>query len=295
MSEPAITVTLLGTGSPRPHPRRFSQSTLVEAGGHRLLIDCGRGAVHRLGQLEVPLGEVGPVFLTHLHSDHVIALADLWITGWHLPPTWRTGPFEVYGPSGTRRMLDNLEAAYSVDRYVRIADEGLSTDGIALDVTDIAEGPVWERDGVAVEAIRVEHWPGPDAPASFGYRISHAGRSVVFSGDTRKSEHLAEAARGADLFVHEVAITPPDAPTGDAGPQGARILGHHTSPQQAGEVFSIAQPRLAVYSHIIQWRGTTDDDLLAQTSETYDGRVVVGEDLMRITIGDEVDLTRQPA
>jgi ribonuclease Z len=294
MAEPQITVTLLGTGSPRPIPRRFSQSTLVEAGGRRLLIDCGRGAVPRLGELEVPLGEVGPVFLTHLHSDHVISLPDLWITGWHLPPTWRTGSFEVYGPTGTREMCQHLEAAYAVDRRVRMEDEGLSGDGIALDVTDIEEGAVWERDGVSVDAIRVEHWPQDDAPPSFGYRVSYAGRSVVFSGDTRKSEHLAEAARGADVFVHEVAFTPSDAPTGDAGAQGARILGHHTSPQQAGEVFAIAQPRLAVYSHIIQWRGATDDDLLTQTRETYDGRVIVGEDLMRIEIGDEIEVSQLP-
>jgi ribonuclease Z len=77
----SITVPLLGTGSPGHGGTRFSQSTLVEMGEHRLLIDCGRGAVQRLGQLEVPLDEIGPVFLTHLHSDHVIALPELWITG----------------------------------------------------------------------------------------------------------------------------------------------------------------------------------------------------------------------
>lgn len=294
MSAP-ITVTLLGTGSPRPSARRFSQSTLVEAGGHRLLVDCGRGAVLRLGQLEVPLGEVGPVFLTHLHSDHVIALPDLWITGWHLPPSWRQRPFEVYGPAGTREMLEHLEAAYAVDRHIRTEDEGLGPEGIALDVADVDEGPVWERDGVSVEAIRVDHWPQPDAPGSLGYRVSYEGRSVVFSGDTRKSEHLAEAARGADLLIHEVALTGTDGAAGFAGPQGARILAHHTSPQQAGEVFAIARPRLAVYSHVIQWHGASDDDLLAQTRESYDGRVIVGEDLMRITVGDEIEVEQLTA
>lgn len=286
----SITVTLLGTGSPRPSATRFSQSTLVEAGGHRLLIDCGRGAVQRLGQLEVPLGEVGPVFLTHLHSDHVIALPDLWITGWHLPPTWRERAFEVYGPAGTRAMFGHLEAAYEVDRRVRTVDEGLGPEGIALDVTDVDEGPVWECDGVTVEAIRVAHWPQPDAPVSLGYRVVHGGHSVVFSGDTRKSEHLAEAARGADLLIHEVAGMPAGSPAPEPGTQGARILGHHTSPQQAGEVFALAGPRLAVYSHIIQWRGVTDRELLTQTSETYDGNVIVGQDLMRITVGDEIEV-----
>ena len=185
-------------------------------------------------------------------------------------------------------MFDHLEATYEVDRRVRTEDEGLGPESIPLDVTDVHEGPVWERYGVSVEAIRVDHWPQQAAPVSLGYRVVHGGHSVVFLGDTRKFEHLAEAARGADLFIHEVAGMPTGTPAPEPRTRRARILGHHTSPQQAGEVFAIARPRLAVYSYIIPWRGVTDRELLKQTSETYDGSVIVGRDLMGITIGDEI-------
>src|SRR3982751_3585950 len=87
-----LKVTLLGTGSPNPQADRFSMSTLVEAGGTRLLIDAGRGSSVRLWQLGVSLGSIDAVFLTHFHSDHTIGLPDLWLTGWIDTP---------YGPRHT--------------------------------------------------------------------------------------------------------------------------------------------------------------------------------------------------
>ena len=78
-----ITVTLLGSGGgPNPNPNRFGPSILVQAGGQTLLFDCGRGASIRLAQLGILLGQVRNAFLTHLHSDHIIGLPDLYLTGW---------------------------------------------------------------------------------------------------------------------------------------------------------------------------------------------------------------------
>src|SRR3982750_995575 len=77
-------VTLLGTGSPPLSLTRFGPSILVEAGDQTLVFDVGRGAAQRLAQLGVPLDKIDAIFLTHLHSDHVIGLPDLWLTGWIL-------------------------------------------------------------------------------------------------------------------------------------------------------------------------------------------------------------------
>jgi Metallo-beta-lactamase superfamily len=79
-----LKVTLLGTGYPQPRMDRFGPSILVEAGKERLLFDCGRGAAQRLEQIRVPFAEVSALFLTHLHSDHVVGIPDLWLTGWIL-------------------------------------------------------------------------------------------------------------------------------------------------------------------------------------------------------------------
>src|SRR5580704_3715653 len=74
-------VTLIGTGSPIPRPDRFGPSTLVEAGGQKLLFDAGRGAPIRLWQVKVPLSKIDVLFITHYHSDHTSGIADLWLTG----------------------------------------------------------------------------------------------------------------------------------------------------------------------------------------------------------------------
>ena len=82
----------------------FGPGVLVEAGGQKLLIDCGRGTTQRLLQAGLRLGQVDALFLTHLHSDHVVGIPDLWLTGWlDVPYAQRKGPFRVYGPGARAR------------------------------------------------------------------------------------------------------------------------------------------------------------------------------------------------
>ena len=78
----AFRVTLLGTGGPPPIMDRFGPSTLVEAGTEKFLFDGGRGSLQRLFQLGIPFSAINGLFLTHLHSDHVVGIPDLWLTGW---------------------------------------------------------------------------------------------------------------------------------------------------------------------------------------------------------------------
>src|SRR5690242_6119929 len=99
---PNFRLTLLGTGSPALSETRFGPSILVEAGDQRLVFDAGRGAAQRLQQLGVPFDRIDAIFLTHLHSDHVVGLPDLWLTGWILGR--RTVPWELVGPTGTAAM-----------------------------------------------------------------------------------------------------------------------------------------------------------------------------------------------
>lgn len=196
--EPAITVTLLGTGSPVPRVDRAGPATLVEAGGERLLFDCGRGAAQRLWQRQVPLSAITGVFLTHLHSDHVVGLPDLWLTGW-LPTPYggRARPLALWGPRGTRNLAAGLREAYAADVRIRHEGEGLPLAGVVLTATDVAPGVVFERGGVRVTAFAVDH--GPRIKPAFGYRIDYDGHAVVISGDTHGNDNLVRHARGADV------------------------------------------------------------------------------------------------
>ncbi|HEY1950660.1 MAG TPA: MBL fold metallo-hydrolase [Bryobacteraceae bacterium] len=288
-----LKVTLLGTGSPIPLIERFGPSSLVEAGPEKLLIDCGRGATVRLWQRHVPLGAVTGVFLTHLHSDHVVGIPDLWLTGW-LPPPFghRAGAFQIWGPIGTKELMANLKKAFATDIRFRMAD-GIPREGAAVLAQDLTQGPVFERNGVKVTAFEVDH---ATAKPAFGYRIDYGGHSVVFSGDTRLNENLIHFSKGADVLIHEVAWARPELLKKS---EAARIIiGLHTTPEEAGTVFTRVNPRLAVYSHVVlvttdpAFTEPTSADVLKLTRKTYDGPLEMGEDLMTIRIGDKIDVRR---
>ncbi len=281
-------VTLLGTGSPQPVPNRFGPGTLVQAGGQTLLFDCGRGVTQRLFQLGVKLGAANRLFLTHLHSDHTVGIPDLWLTGW-LEPSWgqRKGAFQVFGPAGTRNMMENLEKAYEWDIKTRIADQKLAKENVAVVVTEIEEGIVYDHDGVKVTAFEVNH--GDLVKPAFGFRIDYGGRSAVISGDTRFNENLIKHATGTDLLIHQVAAVRPELL---ASPVFQVILAHHTKPEEAGIVFSRTKPKLAVFYHF-SLLGTpkvppmTEQEVVELTRKNYSGPLMVGEDLMAFRIARE--------
>jgi ribonuclease Z len=268
---------------------RFGPSTLVEAGGQKYIFDAGRGALQRLAQLGVRWQDIEGVFLTHLHSDHVVGFPDLWLTGWLIVPG-RSVPLRVWGPAGTIAMMSHLQQAYEYDIRIRIQNDGASPEGVALLVKDISEGVVYERSGVKGTAFEGDH--APVKPA-FGYRIDYAGRSVVLSGDTRVSENLIRHAQGVDLLVHEV-FAPATLERAGVPPARAKnIIDYHTTPEQAGKVFTRLKPKLAVYSHICM-PTATEQDLLPATRKTYTGPLQLGEDLMAIEVGETIEV-RKPA
>jgi ribonuclease Z len=280
-------VTLLGTGCPPAVMNRFGPSTLIEAGDQKLLFDAGRGALQRLVQIGVPWQAVQGVFLTHLHSDHVVGFPDLWLSGWLIAPG-RSVALPVWGPRGTRNMMSHLQQAFEYDIRIRSANDGVALDGVMLRVQDISEGVVYDKGGVKVTAFEVDH--APVKPA-YGYRIDYAGRSVVLSGDTRVSEKLVRYAQGVDVLVHEVFAPETLQRAGVPADRAKRIVDYHTTPEQAGAVFARVKPKLAVYSHICM-PAATENDLLPPTRKTYNGPVELGEDLMVIEVGQQPSVRR---
>ena len=279
-----IRVTLLGTGSPRPLMDRFGPSILVEAGGEKLIFDVGRGAMQRLFQLDVSYADVTGVFLTHLHSDHIVGLPDLWLTGWIISN--RTTPLSLWGPTGTRRMAANLERAFTFDRDIRVREGKVPVAGGQIDAHDISQQVVFDRGGVKVTSFLVDH--GMVRPA-LGYRVDAGSRSVVLSGDTRYSPNLIRHAKGVDLLIHEVGAA--SAEELRRNENSRTIIAHHTTPERAAQLFNEVRPKLAVFSHIVL-RDISVEDVMRTTRQTYAGPLQLGEDLMRFHVGDEVTIER---
>ena len=154
-----------------------------------------------------------------------------------------------------------------------------------MESTEIVAGVVYEAGGVTITAFKVDH--GGEQLAAFGYRIDYDGRSAVLSGDTTFNENLISHAQGADLLVHEVTHGMGE---GFERANLERIRRNHTVPEDAAIVFARTRPKLAVYTHLLLFGEATPDDLIPATRPGYDGPLVVGEDLMRFDIGDEVSI-----
>lgn len=277
-----LRVVLLGTGSPPPTMQRFGPATLVTAGGRHFLFDAGRGATQRLWQRNIPVGRIEALLVTHLHSDHVVGIPDVWLTGWlDSPFGTRSGAFRVFGPAGTSRMMEHLRLAYDWDVRTRIEDQGLPEASVRIDARDIGEGIVFDEGGVRIMAFKTDH--GDKIDPTLGYRVDFGGLSAVVSGDTRYSETLIRHSRGVDILVHSVGAARPELIA--AAPMWGKIMAHHIEPEDAGRVFAAARPKMAAFTHIVTLTNgrippVTPEEILERTRTTYDGPLVVGVDQM---------------
>jgi ribonuclease Z len=293
LDESNLHVILLGTASgPTINAQRAGISTLVLAGTEKLLFDCGRGLTTSLARLSISASAITEVFLTHLHSDHVISLPELYLFPW--ASQGRKTPLQVWGPRGTKSMMNHLQEAFAFDIHIRRdVDEKFSPDGVKVISMDIGEGIVHDANDVKVTAFLVDH--GPVKP-SFGYRVDYRGRSVVISGDTKPSENLVTHSKGADVLIHEVGRSKQDPAligpldeilpggSGNTRRQAKIIAEHHTDAAEAARIFQRVNPKLAVFSHANPSRAET----LATVRQIYEGPVEFGTDLMRIDIGNQI-------
>jgi ribonuclease Z len=282
---PQITIRHLGT-APGP-PVRVGWagiSTLIEAGGQRFLFDAGYGSLARLVESGLPMDGVTKVFLTHLHSDHVADLPAFLLLPWSAPSE-RDVPLEIWGPAGTTEMMRHLQETFAFDIHVRRdLDEKVSAKGIEVIARDIQEGVIYNQNGVKITAFLVDH--GAVKPA-FGYRVDYAGRSVALSGDTRPNDNLVAVSKGVDVLIHEAIDEVSLRKLVPSERLFRAIVAHHTTPEQAADIFRRVGPRLAVFSHAQGGPAVVD-----RTRRSYPGRVEMGEDLMVIEIGEEVVVRR---
>ncbi|MGA7340645.1 MAG: MBL fold metallo-hydrolase [Terracidiphilus sp.] len=278
---PAQTVvTLVGTGGPELTPERLGEATLIQTGGQTLLFDAGRGVLDGLYQSRIPPQQVTRIFLTHLHSDHIEGLPGLWITPWFL--LGRTTPLEIWGPPGTAAMVAGMRAMFAHDLESR-PNANLSRESLDIRVHEIGPGLVYDRDGLRVTAIPVEHGDGNPA---FAYRVDTSDSAILLTGDCTLSGALAKATGPLDLTIANVAAAGADL---QAVPRLKPILAKLMSPEQAAQLFRNTAPRLAVYSHIVKkgLAGAAGDSRIVERTRAagYSGPLLMGTDHTRIVLG----------
>jgi ribonuclease Z len=284
-AQEAIKVTLLGTGGPEYFPDRLGIATLVEANGRKLLFDVGRGTNQRLYESRVNPKDITDIFLTHLHNDHFEGLPDLWMTPWFL--LGRDHGFDLWGPEGTEAMVEGMRAMFGHDLEARV-NQFNPIENLDIEVHPLTDGVVFDEDDIQVTAFPVEHHDGNPA---YGYRVDHAGHSVVLSGDTTLDANVVEHGMNADLIVHNVIAFSERL---SQLPEMQGVLAKLTTPEQAAEVFEQTSPKMAVYSHIVtkelNGQAGTDEIIARTRAAGYDGPLTMGEDRMTLLIGDAVEV-----
>jgi ribonuclease BN (tRNA processing enzyme) len=278
-------VILLGTkGGPRVgEAGRSNPSTLILINDVPYIVDCGYGTSRQLLSAGVPLNRVRYLFITHHHSDHNLEYGPLfynaWITG--LPVR-----LDAYGPTGLEKMTRDFFGYLKFDIDTRIVDEGRSDPRKLLSAHEFNKpGVILLNDDVKVSASRVRH---PPIKQAYAYRFDAKDRSVVISGDTAYAPELAEFARGADVLVHEVMYLPGIEALIRRLPNATRLREHllaaHTVPEDVGRIASQAGVKTLVLSHFVPGDDSsiTDDQWAEGVRKHFNGRIIVGKDLMEI-------------
>jgi ribonuclease BN (tRNA processing enzyme) len=187
-----VRVTVLGSGDAFGSGGRFHSAHLVEAPGATFLLDCGPTVLQSLKRSGNDPGRLDFALISHLHGDHFGGVPFLFMEYRYASP--RTRPFTLVGPPGTEAGASRLFTAL----YQGIAATA-SPFPVAYDV--LSGGPgAYTIQGVQVEATVVPH---VEDLTCFAYRVTVAGKTILFSGDSGWTDDFLELARGVDLFLCE--------------------------------------------------------------------------------------------
>jgi ribonuclease Z len=251
-----LDLVFLGTAGSMPTAQRAPAALLVRRGGDRLLFDCAEGTQRQLLRSSVGLVELGEIFVTHFHADHILGLPGLFKT---FSLRGRERPLEVHGPRGLVDLLGSLKRVVGKLSYeVRVVElepgDVLERDGYRLAAFEVAHGvPAvgWSLieatrpgrfDVEAADALGVPSGPargalqrGESVTLSDGGAVSadqvlgppRPGRKLVITGDTAPSESVVEAAWGAEVLVTEATFSEEEL-------ERAQETMHQTATQAAG-------------------------------------------------------------
>jgi len=273
-------LTLLGTGCPKVDHKRFGPSNLVKTRKSIVLIDCGSGVTQRLEQAEFSTANIDALFLTHLHSDHVVDLYQLIISSWH---SYRTKPWLVYGPKGTKKFLRLIMNAWNDERNQRIKyEKRSSTKAFNIKVKEFSNyGKIKIKD-LIIEYFEVDHKP---VQYAYGFNFYHNNKKLTISGDTKPCDNLMKYAQLTDVLLHEVFIE--DEMKSITKMRSKQTLhnvkNYHTISSVVGKIAKITRCKKLILTHFVPTR-FDEKKLMNRVKKDFGKNPIIGKDLMEINI-----------
>ena len=275
---------ILGSGTPNPDPERYGSGYAIIVNESAYIVDFGPGIVRRISAMSpswggkfpsMELENINIAFLTHIHSDHSGALADLILTPWIMG---RSEPLNLYGPKGLKAMTENIIEAYIDDINYRLyGSQPANKLGYTTNVNEIIEdGIIYKDNNVEVIAFKNNHG---DFKNSFGFLFITEDKRILLSGDTAVSNNLIKYGENLDILVHEVFSS--ETFVNKTKDWQTYHKAHHTSSIDVGKIAKKLKPKKLVLSHILFW-GASDESLINDVRENFNGETIIAQDLMII-------------
>ncbi|HGY55726.1 MAG TPA: MBL fold metallo-hydrolase [Caldithrix abyssi] len=245
-------ITILGSGTILSGPHRNPAGFFLKNGKRSALLDCGPGILRRLKEQQIDILDIQTIFLTHFHLDHCADVFPL-LMNRALLKNGVNANLTIYGPHGL------------VDWFgqIRQTQGSWLTDALPQ-LVELDEKPLQWAD------LTVRYFYNGHTESSVSYRFEKKGNSVFFSGDCGYTNELAQFAHGAALAFTECSY--PD----EAAQEG------HLTPGELRKLAEQCRFDHLVLIHIYPENDTPD--LLRRVGNYSNGKITVGQDLMRFSI-----------
>ena len=273
-------LTLLGTGCPKVDYKRFGPANLISSKKAKILVDCGSGITQRLDQIKISSSKIDALFLTHLHSDHVVDLYQLIISSWH---SYRTIPWKIYGPKGTKKFVKKLMDAWKDERDQRIKYEARSSvQAFKIIVNEFKNSGTVLVGDIKVKYFEVDHKP---VKYAYGFNFFHRNKKLTISGDTRPCENIMKYGLLSDVLLHEGFI---DGEIKKINQMTTiktlhHVSDYHTSSNIVGKVAKLTKCKKLVLTHLVPTR-FNEKKLKNIVKKDFGKDPIIGKDLLRIKI-----------
>lgn len=295
MPAPSSVITLGTAGGPVQNPMRAQPAHVLMNGENPILIDCGEAAMGQLKRAGIEYRDVHHIFLTHHHFDHIGSLYAC--LGLNMM-TQRRQPLHIYGPEGTKSIVDGLCAACDVPNAIGFGIPGqqLPHPRDFVEVTEIAPGDEITLDGLKMTCCENTHYVDEEQLGQGGYvslslRFDMADRSVVFTGDTGPCKTLEALSQGADLIIGEmmdldvtmqrVKMMNPQMPDERIAMIKSHLSKHHISAEQLADLGKSAGAKEIVAVHFPPGIATPDtaQGYIDRVGAVFSGKFSIGQDL----------------